>query len=162
MMKLQYFGHLMWRTDSLEKISWCWERLKAGGEGDNRGWGGWMASPTQWTWIWTNSRRWWRTGKPGILQSTGLQRHDWVTEQQLRNLQASPNNSHNFQVHSPSYLPLLEIIKIFWWWKLCSSTLLPHHPLSMHSLPTKLLIYSLHWELQNDKIHSPFLVISLI
>ena len=120
------------------KRPWCWERLKAGGEGDNRGWGGWMASPTQWTWIWTNSRRWWRTGKPGILQSTGLQRHDWVTEQQLRNLQASPNNSHNFQVHSPSYLPPLEIIKIFWWWKLCSSTLLPHHPLSMHSLPISL------------------------
>ena len=45
-LKLQYFGHLMWRTDSFEK-TWCWERLKAGGEGDNRGWDGWMASPTQ-------------------------------------------------------------------------------------------------------------------
>ena len=47
-LKLQYFGHLMWRTDSLER-PWCWERLKAGGEGDDRGWDGWMASPTQWT-----------------------------------------------------------------------------------------------------------------
>ena len=48
-LKLQYFGHLMWRADSFEK-TWCWERLKAGGEGDDRGWKGWMPSPTQWTW----------------------------------------------------------------------------------------------------------------
>ena len=56
----------------------------AGGEGDNRGWDGWMASPTQWTWVWVNSRSWWWTGKPGMLQSMGLQRvgHNWVTEQQ--------------------------------------------------------------------------------
>ena len=45
------------------KRPWCWERLKAGGEGDNRGWDSWMASLTQWTWVWTCSRRWWRTGK---------------------------------------------------------------------------------------------------
>ena len=51
---------------------WCWERLKAGGEGDNRRWDGWMSSPTQWTWVWANSRRWWRTGKPGMLQSMGV------------------------------------------------------------------------------------------
>ena len=51
------------------KRSWCWERLKAGGEGDDRGWDGWMASPTQWTWIWTSSGRQWRTEKPGVLQS---------------------------------------------------------------------------------------------
>ena len=49
-LKLQYFGHLMGRTDSFEK-TWCWERLKGGGEGDNRGWDGWMASPTRWTWV---------------------------------------------------------------------------------------------------------------
>jgi len=48
-LKLQYFGHLMWRTDSLKR-PWCWERLRAGGEGDYRGWDGWMASLTQWTW----------------------------------------------------------------------------------------------------------------
>ena len=52
--KLQYFGHLMGRADSLEK-TWCWERLKAGGEGDNRGWDGWMASPARWTWVWVSS-----------------------------------------------------------------------------------------------------------
>ena len=56
------------------KRPWCWERLKAGGEGDDRGWDGWMASPTQWTWVWASSgRRWW-TGKPGMLRSTGSQR----------------------------------------------------------------------------------------
>ena len=58
-----------------------WERLKAG-EGDNRGWDGWMASPTQWTWVWVNSGSWWWTGRPGMLQFMGLQRvgHDWATE----------------------------------------------------------------------------------
>ena len=54
---------------------WCWERLKAGGDG-------WMASPTQWTWVWKSSGSWWWTRRPGMLQSMGLQRvgHDWVTE----------------------------------------------------------------------------------
>ena len=64
------------------KRPWCWENLKAGGEGDNRGWDGWMALPIQWTWVWVNSRSWWWTGRPGVLQSIGLQRvgHNWVTE----------------------------------------------------------------------------------
>ena len=56
------------------KRPWCWERLKAVGEGDDRGWDGWMASPTQWTWVWAKSRSWWRTGKPGVLQSIESQR----------------------------------------------------------------------------------------
>ena len=79
-LKLQYFGHLMRRTDSWEKTLML-ERLKAGGERVDRGWDGWMASPIQWTWIWASSGSWWWTGKPGVLQSTGLQRvkHDWVT-----------------------------------------------------------------------------------
>ena len=65
------------------KRSWCWERLKARGEGDDRGWDGWMASPARWTWVWVNSRSWWWTGRPGMMQSMGSQRvrHDWVTEQ---------------------------------------------------------------------------------
>ena len=64
------------------KRSWCCKRLKAGGEGDDRGRDDWMASPTQWTWVWVNSRSWWRTGRPGVLQSMGLQRvgHKWATE----------------------------------------------------------------------------------
>ena len=79
--KLQIFGRLMWRTDSLEKtLMGCWERLKSGRERDDRGWNGWMGSPTQWTWVWANS------GKPGVLQSMGSQRvkHEWVSEQQMR------------------------------------------------------------------------------
>ena len=64
------------------KRPWCWERLKVGGEGDNRAWGGWMASPTQWTWVWVNSGSWWWTGRPAMLRFMGLQRvgHDWLTE----------------------------------------------------------------------------------
>jgi len=64
------------------KRPWCWERLKAEGEGDDRGWDGWMASLTQWIWVWASSGNWWRTGKPGMLQSMGSQRvgHDWATE----------------------------------------------------------------------------------
>ena len=62
------------------KRPWCWERLKVGGDGDNRGWDGWMASLTWWTWVWVSSGSWWWTGKPGMLQSMGLQRvgHKWV------------------------------------------------------------------------------------
>ena len=64
------------------KRPWCWERLRAGGEGDDRGWDGWMASPTQWTWVWVHSRSWWWTRRPGMLWFMGSQRvgHDWVTE----------------------------------------------------------------------------------
>ena len=64
------------------KGPWCWERLQAKGEGDDRGWDGWMASPTQWAWIWVNSGSWWWTGRPGVLWSMGSQRveHDWATE----------------------------------------------------------------------------------
>ena len=64
------------------KRPWCWEGLEAGGEGDDRGWDGRMASLTWWTWVWTSSRSWWWTGKPGVLQSMRSQRvrHNWVTE----------------------------------------------------------------------------------
>ena len=64
------------------KRPWCWEKLKAGGKGDNRGWDGWMASRTRWTWVWVNSGRWWWTGRPGVLRFMGSQRvgHDWATE----------------------------------------------------------------------------------
>ena len=64
------------------KRPWCWERGKAEGEGEDRGWDGWMASLTQWTWVWVDSGSWWWTGRPGVLWFMGLQRfgHDWVTE----------------------------------------------------------------------------------
>ena len=66
------------------KDPWCWERLRTGGERGDRGWDGWMASLTQWTWVWANSGRQWWTGEPGVLQSMGSKRvaHDLVTEQQ--------------------------------------------------------------------------------
>ena len=84
-LKFQYFGHLMEELTHWKR-SWCWERLKVGGEGDDRGWNGWKASPTQWIWVWVNSNSWWWTGKPGMLQSMGLQRvgHDWATELKLK------------------------------------------------------------------------------
>ena len=80
-LKLQNFGYLMWRVDSLEK-TWCWEGLGEGGEGDDRGWDGWMASPTQWTCVWVNSGSLWWPGRPGVLWFMGSQRvgHNWVTE----------------------------------------------------------------------------------
>ena len=74
-------------NDSCEELThwkrlWCWEGLGAGGEGDDRGWDGWMASPTRWTWVWVNSGSWWWTGKPGVLQFMGSQRvgPNWATE----------------------------------------------------------------------------------
>ena len=80
-LKLQYFGHMMWRTDSLEKTLML-RKTEAGEEGDDRGWNGFMASPIWWTWVWANSGCWWWTGKPGMLQSIASQRvgHDWATE----------------------------------------------------------------------------------
>ena len=74
---------ILWPPNATHwKRPWCWERLKSGGEGDDRGWDHWMASWTWWTWVWVSSRSWWWTGKPGVLQSMGSQRvgHDWVTE----------------------------------------------------------------------------------
>ena len=67
-----------WPPDTKNRLiwknTWCWERLKAGGKGDDRGWDGCMASLNQWTWVWASSKSWWWTGKPGVLQSMGLQK----------------------------------------------------------------------------------------
>ena len=76
---------VLWPPDAKSWLigkDWRWEGLGAGGEGDDRGWDGWMASPTRWTWVWVNSGSWWWTGRPGVLQYMGSQRvgHDWVTE----------------------------------------------------------------------------------
>ena len=80
-LRLQYFGHLMQRADSFEKILML-GKIEGRRKGDNRGWDGWMASRTQWTWVWVNSRSWCWTGRPGMLWFMGSQRvgHDWVTE----------------------------------------------------------------------------------
>ena len=75
------------------KRLWWWEGLGAGGEGDDRGWDGWMASWTRWMWVWVNSRRWWWIGRPGVLRFMGSQivGHDWVTELNWTELTFSKN-----------------------------------------------------------------------
>ena len=77
-LKIKYFGHLMQKLTHLKR-PWCWERLKVG-EGDERGFYGWMASLTRWTWVWVSSESWWWTGKTRVLLSMGSQRvrHDWT------------------------------------------------------------------------------------
>ena len=83
-----------WKELTHWKRPWCWERLKTGGEGDNRGWDGWMASPTQWTWVWVNFGSWWWTGRPGMLQFMESQRvgHDWATELNWADVQIHTHN----------------------------------------------------------------------
>ena len=95
-LRLQYFGHLMWRIDSFEKtlILGKTESERRGSDGwekGNRGSDGWMASPTQWTWVWVSSRSWWWTRRPGVLRSMGSQRdwHNWATE--LTELNSPPS-----------------------------------------------------------------------
>ena len=103
---------ILWqRTDSLEK-PWCWERLKAGGEGDERGWNGWMASLTQWTWVWASSRSWLWTGKPGMLLFMGSQRvrHDWVTEVNWIELAILWNSAFKWVYLSFSPLPFSSLL----------------------------------------------------
>ena len=83
MLKLNYNTLATWHEELTHlKRPWCWERLRAGGEGDDRGWDGWMASLTQWTWVWVDSGSWWWTGRPGVLQFMWSQRvgYNWATE----------------------------------------------------------------------------------
>ena len=88
-----FIGRMMLKLNSNTLATWCkelthwkrsccWKRLKAGGEGDDRGWNVWMASSTQWTWVWVDSRSWWWRGRPGMMRFMGSQKvgHDWVTE----------------------------------------------------------------------------------
>ena len=128
-LKLKYFGHLMWRTDSLEKTL-IWERLKAG-EGDDTRWDGWMASLTQWTWVWEGSRHWWRTGQPGVLQSMGSQRvgHDWASK---LNWTPCPilSQTHTFiqslSLSELKKLPMASVTKFYTLWSLVHLILQQH------------------------------------
>ena len=85
------------------KRLWCWEGMGAGGEGDDRGWDGWMASPTRRTWVWVNSGSWWWTGRPGMLRFMGSQTvgHDWGTEL-------------NWKLERSSMYRSVKLILIFW------------------------------------------------
>ena len=120
MPKLQYFGHLMRRADSLEKTLMLgkiegWER-----EGDDRRWDGRMVSPTQWTWVWASSRRWWRTGQRNVLQSMGSQSvgEDWATEQQKRQRQWLSDTENSiliaYLIFLNRYLYLHGIMLLLW------------------------------------------------
>ena len=100
-LKLQYL------TTSCEELThwkrlWRWEELGAGGEGDDKGWDGWMASPTRWTWIWVNSGSWWWTGRPGVLRFMGSQRVDTTERLNWTELINSPNIS-SFQDNNQSF-----------------------------------------------------------
>ena len=99
-LKLQYLGNSCEELTHRKRL-WCWEGLGAGGEGVNRGWDGWMASPTWWTWVWVNSGRWWWTGRLGVLWFTGSQRvgHDWATELNWTEL-----NTISLYDYNPTYL----------------------------------------------------------
>ena len=84
-LKLKSFGHLIQRVDSLEKTLMLW-KIEAGGEGDDRGWDGWMASLIQWTWVWVDSGSWWWTGRPGMLRFMGCKESDtteWLNWNEL-------------------------------------------------------------------------------
>ena len=96
-----------WREELTHwKRSWCWERLKAGGEGDDRGWDGYMASPTQWAWVWVNSGNWWWTGRSGMLRFMGSQTvgYDWATElnwsKEVGDSCLKTNNNNNKKLNS--------------------------------------------------------------
>ena len=92
------------------KRPWSWKRLKARGEGDDGGWDGWMTSPTQWAWVWVNSRSWWWTWMPGMLQSMGSQRvrHDWVTELNRTNTNPIKENVKEAVLGEDDFKPTLE------------------------------------------------------
>ena len=79
------------------KRPWCWKEMEGGGEGDDRGWDGWMASPTRWTWVWVNSGSWWWTGKPGMLRFLESQR---VSHTRLSNWSEMKRLSTHFPLHS--------------------------------------------------------------
>ena len=113
-LKLQYFGHLMRRTHW--KRPWSWGRMKVGGEGDNRGWDGWMPSLTQWTCVWASSGSWWWTGKPGVLQSMGSQSRIWLSNGiDVHWVSDGIQPSHPLLFPSPPALNLSQHQSLFQW-----------------------------------------------
>ena len=95
------------------KRPWCWERLKAGGKGDDKGWDGWMASLTQWTWVWVGSGSWLWTGNPGMLQSMGLQSWTWLSDWSELNWMFIHANSYS-QLYLEANLSLYETWPWVW------------------------------------------------
>ena len=135
-LKLQYFGHLVWRADWFEKTLML-GKVEGGRRGGDRERDGWMASLTQWTWVWVSSRSWWWTGRPGMLQSMGSQRvgHDWVTELNwtLSELGKGLNcvyvQPDNMKVSIASWLLLIQQ-----WWKILFIFSITLRRMSFHSI----------------------------
>ena len=114
-LKLQYFGHQMQKTNSFEKMLMGWERWKAEEE-DDRGWDGWMASPTRWTWAWTSSGSWWWTGRPGMLRVMGSQRvgHDWATDKNWNGWES--RRGKQLDIEQSLYISSINhTSKLYWW-----------------------------------------------
>ena len=111
-LKLQHFGHLMQRTDSLEKTLML-GKIEDRRRRDDRGWDGWMASLTRWTWVCVNSGSSWWTGRPGLLQFMGLQRvrHDWAPELNWMWGNTSKSYSNTLELIF-SYCPLLILLSV--------------------------------------------------
>ena len=94
------------------KRPWCWEGLGAEGEGGDRGWDDWMASPTGWAWVWVNFGSWWWTGRPGMLQFMGSQRvrHNWVTELNCLSISYLYLSTHTHTHPTPTHLIAWQIV----------------------------------------------------
>ena len=121
---------ILWPPDTKSWFTWKdphLKRLKTGGERDHRGWDGWMASPTQWTWVWVNSGSWWWTGRPGVLQSMGLQRigHDWVMELNWTEHEAQKPMSYSHS--SKTNQNVFSIYLWHWSFNFTPSSLLTYH-----------------------------------
>ena len=103
------------------KRPWCWERVKAGGKGDDKGWDGWMASPTRWAWVWASSRSWWWTGKAGVLQFMGSQRvgHNWVIR---TSFSSKMTGLFYLLTFKNNILLKSNFERTLWFWPLCPQT----------------------------------------
>ena len=120
------------------KRLWCWEGLGAGGEGDDRGWDGWMASLTQWMWVWVNSGSWWWTGRPGVLRFMGSRRELHMTDR----LNWTELNYMVFQSTTPCLLQisLLALLKYYVWF-----TCFSYHVMSILRAESKYYLF-LYWQ----------------
>ena len=112
------------------KRPWCWEGLKVGGKGDDRGWDVWMASLTQWTWVWANSRRYWKTGKPDVLQFMGSQRVGrYLATEQDSCIFLHIEEHLNHYLEMAGFLCMISYLLMFNWWMVFP----PIHPLQKNS-----------------------------
>ena len=107
----------------VKKRPWFGTRLKAGGEGDDRRWDGWMTSPTQQTWVWVNSRSWWWTGRPGVLRFMGSQRvrHDWAIELNWYLINLTQNLETKFHFNTKIFLSQNTDCGVYVWFSCISS-----------------------------------------